>query len=198
MLGPGEGALTVGLARQALAAALGRSGPEPAQLPVRFAERRGAFVSWYREPGHHLRGCVGYPLPVLPLADAIRRAAVAAGLDDPRFPPVRLAELAGLAAEVSVLTPPIPLRTEELPSAVVVGRDGLLLDGPAAHGLLLPQVAIEQGWSAEEFLDGTCEKAGAPPGAWRDLKVRVARFEAEVFSEWTPGGPVVRRSLRPG
>ncbi len=197
MLGPEDGALAIGLARHALAAALGRPTPAAGDLPPRFAERRGAFVSWYREPGHLLRGCVGYPLPVLPMAEAIRRAAVAAGRDDPRFPPIQLADLTALVAEVSVLTNPIPLRPEQLPSAVVVGRDGLLLDAPAAHGLLLPQVAVEQRWSAAQFLDGTCEKAGAARGAWRDPTVRIARFEAEVFAERAPGGAVVRRSLGP-
>jgi uncharacterized protein (TIGR00296 family) len=94
-----------------------------------------------------------------------------------------------------VLTVPEPLRfssPEEAVRTVVVGRDGLIVEGLGSSGLLLPQVAPEQGWSSEELLDGTCEKAGLPPRAWRDPRVTVQRFEAEIFREVTPGGEVVR------
>ena len=179
-------------------AALG--GPVPpiaddGELPPIFSEPRGAFVTLRRHPGGELRGCIGYPLPVLPLGEAVRSAAVSAATEDPRFPRVRAAELPSLTVEVSVLTLPVPLRAsrpDEVVREVTVGRDGLIVDGYGTSGLLLPQVAPEQGWSSEELLEGTCEKAGLPARAWRDPKVRVRRFEAEVFYERAPGGPVVR------
>ncbi len=176
-------------------------GPDPADdpaspfrdqpLPPVFEERRGVFVTLKRFPTLSLRGCIGYPLPVLPLRSALARAAAGAATEDPRFAPVRSAELPRLAIEVSVLSVPTPVRfsrPEELVQAVVVGRDGLLVEGFGSSGLLLPQVAPEQGWSSEEFLEGTCEKAGLPPGAWRDRHVTVRRFEAEVFRERDPSG----------
>lgn len=158
-----------------------------------FEERRGAFVTLKRYPELDLRGCIGYPLPVLPLREALTRAAVAAALEDPRFAPVRAEELPRLAIEVSVLTVPTPLRAsrpEALLRAIRVGRDGLIVEGFGTSGLLLPQVAPEEGWSVEELLAGTCAKAGLPPDAWRDPRVTVRRFEAEVFREATPGGPL--------
>jgi len=186
------------LPRRALERALGPSpdedpaGPfEREPLPPVFDEKRGAFVTLRRFPGEQLRGCIGYPLPVLPLRTALARAAVAAGLEDPRFAPVRVAELSRLAIEVSVLTVPVPVHVTvpaQRVAAVRVGRDGLIVDGFGASGLLLPQVAPEQGWTAEEFLAGTCEKAGLPRSAWRDPRVVVRRFEAEVFRERSPGG----------
>ena len=94
-----------------------------------------------------------------------------------------------------MLTVPVPLRftaPEEAIHAVIVGRDGLIVEGLGSSGLLLPQVAPEQGWSAEELLEGTCEKAGLPAHAWRDPRVKVRRFEAEIFREVAPGGDVVR------
>lgn len=199
MLSADDGARAVRLARAALVAALGASGaPEgtaPPELPAVFAEPRGAFVTLRRYPDGGLRGCIGFPLPVLPLGRAVREAAVAAATEDPRFPRVAASELRTLTIEVSALTVPVPIaatRPEEIVREVRVGRDGLIVDGYGRSGLLLPQVAPEQGWSAEELLDGTCEKAGLPPRAWRDPRVQVRRFEAEVFSEQRPGGEVVR------
>jgi uncharacterized protein len=201
MLSADEGTRAVRLARASLGAALGVSGGAERvrsldrDRPPAFDEARGAFVTLRRHPGGALRGCIGFPLPVLPLAEAVRAAAVSAGTEDPRFPAVRAAELPALTFEVSVLTVPVPVRGES-PEAIVravrVGRDGLIVDGYGASGLLLPQVAPEQGWSSEELLDGTCEKAGLPPRAWRDPKVTIRRFEAEVFAERSPDGDVVR------
>lgn len=202
MLAADEGATAVRLARKALYPALGAS-PTPelaasvneAHLPAVFDEFRGAFVTLKRHPGDALRGCIGYPLPVLPLRDALARAAVAAATEDYRFRPVRAPDLPHICVEVSVLTDPVPIRftrPEEAVRAVQVGRDGLIVEGLGSSGLLLPQVAPEEGWSAEELLEGTCEKAGLPPGAWHDPRVTVRRFEAEIFRELSPGGDVVR------
>jgi uncharacterized protein len=194
MLGSDDGALSVRLARAAVASALGAAAeaPTPGAIPPRFGERRGVFVSWYEHPGRRLRGCVGYPQPVLSLAEGVREAAVAAALEDPRFPPVTAPELPSLVAEVSVLTPFESVGLADRPGAVRVGRHGLVVESGRYRGLLLPQVAPEQGWDAEQLLAGTCEKAGLEPGSWRLAQVAVYRFEAEVFRERSPGGPVDR------
>jgi uncharacterized protein len=202
VLSDDDGRRAVHLARAALVAAVGdpsgsaTASPEESSLPPVFDEPRGAFVTLKENPGGELRGCIGYPLPVLPLKRAIEGAAVSAGTEDPRFLPVRPGELDRVTVEVSVLTVPVLVpgsRPEEIVRGVRVGRDGLIVDGHGTSGLLLPQVAPEQGWSAEELLNGTCEKAGLPLGAWRDpTRVRVRRFEAEVFGEERPGGPVRR------
>jgi uncharacterized protein len=201
MLSVEDGTRAVRLARSSLVATLGgpsRSGTRRAtedDLPPLFDEPRGAFVTLRTYPGATLRGCVGYPMPVLPLRTALVQAAISAATEDPRFPPVRAPELDALTLEVSVLGVPTPLlsaRPEDRAQEVVVGRDGLIVDGYGTSGLLLPQVGPEQGWTSEELLEGTCEKAGLPPGAWRDPKVKVRRFGAEVFAERSPGGDVVR------
>ena len=192
-----EGVTAVRLARRSLEEALGAPRSDPALLtvPDSWSERRGAFVTWKEYPSGELRGCIGFPLPVRPLARAIPEASLAAALEDPRFPPVRADELRRLTVEVSALTVPVEVPRAppaDMIRAVVVGRDGLIVDGHGTSGLLLPQVAPEQGWSAEELFEGTCEKAGLPPRAWRDASVHVRRFEAEVFHERSPGGPVER------
>jgi len=201
MLSADEGTRAVRLARERLEESLGGAtvpGGPPGNshgLPPVFDEPRGVFVTLRRHPSRDLRGCIGFPLPVHPLQEAIRDAALSAATEDPRFAPVRAAELSRLTVEVSVLTVPVPVtsrRPDELVREIRVGRDGLIVDGYGTSGLLLPQVAPEQGWSSEELLAGTCEKAGLPPQSWRDPKVRIRRFEAQVFAERAPGGEVVR------
>jgi uncharacterized protein len=204
MLSAEDGTRAVRLARESLVRALGAGGsgrsraPVTEELPPVFDEPRGVFVTLRRHPRKDLRGCIGYPLPTFPLRRGIPQAAHSAATEDPRFAPVRANELDGLTIEVSVLTVPVPVTAatpDEIVRAVRVGRDGLIVEGFGSSGILLPQVAPEQGWSSEELLDGTCEKAGLPPGAWRDPRVKVRRFEAEVFAEESPGGPVVREAL---
>jgi uncharacterized protein (TIGR00296 family) len=196
-----EGVDAVRRARRSIELTLGpaapgdRVEPEAAPLPRVFREPRGVFVTLRQHPSGELRGCIGYPLPVVPLGEAIQDVAVAAATEDPRFPPVAPEELRELTVEVSILTVPQAVTAASRAATIAAvrpGRDGLLIDGYGRSGLLLPQVAPEQGWGAEELLDGTTEKAGLPPGAWHDPKVRVRRFEAEVFREERPRGPVVR------
>ena len=200
MLSEDDGHRAVRRARAAVSAALADGSSLPVEgpdddLPPVFREPRGAFVTLKHFPSGELRGCIGYALPILPLATAIAQAAVAAATEDPRFPPVERRELLTLALEVSVLTLPVAVvgtSPEEILRSIRAGRDGLIVDGYGTSGLLLPQVASEMGWTAREFLDGACEKAGLPVGAWRDRGVRIRRFEAEVFGERSPGGPVER------
>ena len=133
-----------------------------------------------------LRGCIGHIAADLPLGEVVGRMAVAAGLEDPRFPPVTPEELAGLRIEISVLTEPVRLLRAD-PAAVVPGRDGLIVQAGSRQGLLLPQVALEYGWDAEAFLAATCRKAGLPANAWRAPGVAVFTFQAEIFAEASDG-----------
>lgn len=187
------------VARYLAAAGRGPGGQTPAgdARPGAFGERRGVFVTILTYPDGDLRGCIGFPMPVLPLGEAIVRAAVSAAVDDPRFPPVTSRELGTLSFEVSLLTRPERIAGDRL-AAVRVGEDGLIVSGHGQSGLLLPQVAAEQGWDARTFLRETCRKAGLPLGAWEDPEVEVSRFQAEIHHEVLPGGPVVTTSRRPG
>jgi len=198
-----DGTTAVRLARSAVTEAVlsrgarGRTArARPSSLSPLFQSPRGVFVTLRRWPSGELRGCIGYPLPVYPLGVAIPRMATAAALEDPRFRPVDAGELDALTIEVSVLTLPEPLPgtgADGRLAQVRVGVDGLIVDRGGSSGLLLPQVAPEQGWNALELLEGTCQKAGLPPDAWRSMATQVRRFQAEVFGEGSPNGPVVRR-----
>lgn len=177
-LSPADRAALLGIARGAILSHLALA-PEPA-LPSGgpLGEERGAFVSVY--VSGELRGCIGTFRPMGSLSATVARMAVAAASDDPRFHPIAPADLAGLELSVSALGKPRPLAD---PRAVAVGREGLVVKRGFHRGTLLPRVAVENGWSAEEFLRHTCLKAGLPPHAWQEPDVTIEAFEAEEFGE---------------
>ena len=148
-----------------------------------FNEKRGVFVT-LTEDGE-LRGCIGYPYPVLPLGEALHDAAVSAAVRDPRFMPVRENELAAIEFEVTILTPPelLTCGAADRPKNIEVGRHGLIIKDRGMSGLLLPQVATEYGWDAEEFLMHTCIKAGTDRDAWKRDDTALYTFEGQIFSE---------------
>jgi AmmeMemoRadiSam system protein A len=149
--------------------------PDPGPLP----EATGAFVTLKR--GGELRGCIGTLECRQPLIDEIARVAVSAAREDPRFDPVRPAELEGLDVEVSVLGPLEEIDPRDA-SAIEIGRHGLVVEQGHRRGLLLPQVATEWGWDRETFLSHTCTKAGLSPDCWR-RGAKVYRFAADVFGD---------------
>jgi len=158
-----------------------------------FSFKSGVFVTLNNTAG--LRGCVGFPLPDKKLYSALSEAAIAAATEDPRFSPVNVVELDQITFEVTVLTPPEVIHiseTIEYPSKIKVGRDGLIVKHGSNSGLLLPQVSVEYGWTEEEFLSHTCEKAGLPGNCWKEKETQVQKFEGIVFKEETPNGKVVR------
>jgi|SRR5580700_742005 AmmeMemoRadiSam system protein A len=139
-------------------------------------EMRGAFVTLHLQG--RLRGCIGYIVPQHSLYRTVAEAARAAAYEDPRFQPVTADEAGRLAVEISILSPPQPIRPEE----VVVGLHGLIVTQGGRRGVLLPQVAVEWNWDRETFLTQTCLKAGLPPNAWMQ-SVDLQAFTAEVFGE---------------
>jgi AmmeMemoRadiSam system protein A len=126
---------------------------------------------------------MGRPESSEPLETLVAVCAVLAASRDPRFPPVRPQEIASLEIELSVLTPPQAVEAEYALAQILPSVHGITISLRGMRGLLLPQVASEQGWGAQRFLEETCRKAGLPGGAWRDPEVRIELFTAEVFSE---------------
>lgn len=142
-----------------------------------LARHDGVFVTLKR--GGQLRGCIGCITSDAPLTRSVANLARSAAREDPRFPPLRADELSQLHIEVTVLTPLEPI---EGPQDVVVGQHGLVAQRGFNRGLLLPQVATEQGWDARTFVEHTCLKAGLPTDAWMQGG-ELFRFEAVFFGE---------------
>jgi uncharacterized protein len=178
-----EGKLALLSARNTLEHIIGKKPKKILKLTPVFDQKRGVFVTLTKKG--QLRGCIGFPYPVIPLGDAIVQAATAAALEDPRFPPVKKDELPAIDLEVTVLTVPQTMEgdPEDRSKNVIVGKHGLIVRGRGTSGLLLPQVATDYSWDATTFLNHTCNKAGLPENAWHDPRVELLTFEGQIFSE---------------
>jgi AmmeMemoRadiSam system protein A len=140
------------------------------------------FVSFHEGP--ELRGCIGTTQESTPVYRAVQEMAIAAASRDPRYPPLRLEELAAQCIEISVLGAREPIAAA---ADVTIGQHGLMVSSRVGgqRGLLLPKVAQEHGWSAETLLAQTCGKAGLPPDFWQRPEAVIERFTAQVFDERT-------------
>ena len=191
-----EGVFLVGLARDAIERALfSEEMPIPSDVSEKLSKECGVLVTLNKQGGgsHCLRGCIGLPYPVKPLTEAVIDSAVNAALKDPRFPPVSLKEMDSIIVEVSILTPPQELDVEvpkDIPDRIEVGVDGLIVSRGNQRGLLLPQVAVDWGWDAEEFLTQCCLKAWLQPDAWLLPDTKISKFQTIIFSEVEPRGTI--------
>jgi AmmeMemoRadiSam system protein A len=187
-LGPDEKREILRIAR-ATAVEFLRSGRVPPGKPHRrsLLAEAGAFVTLRMNSGE-LRGCIGTQAEDNPLYRTVQDMAIAACTRDPRFPAVKLDELAAIVIEVSVLGERVRIRA---PGEIEIGLHGLAIACRGQRGLLLPQVASESGWTGEEFLRRTCTKAHLPEDAWQQPETTIERFTAQVFeeSEYPPLDP---------
>ena len=143
---------------------------------------RAAFVTL--KEGERLRGCIGHLQAVQPLVQDVAENAFAAAFRDPRFPPLQPDEFDGVRIEISVLSPPEPMRftsEQDLLAQIRPGRDGLILEDGAARGTFLPSV-----WESlpdpGDFLRHLKLKAGLPPDHWSP-QLRMSRYRTESFAE---------------
>jgi len=188
-----EGAEAVKLARKSIEyySATGSRWREKAGND-KFLKERGVFVTIEEYPSMELRGCIGFPYASKQLWEAIIEASIEAAFHDPRFLPLKAEELEKILVEISVLTQPkeITGKKSELHEKIEIGKDGLIIQRGHRSGLLLPQVAVEQKWDSEEFLRECCKKAFIPEAAWQSAETKIFRFQAQIFSERTPGGQI--------
>lgn len=184
LVGDAERVALLELARVAIAVAAGAAAPDlldAACRQVPGTRRAGAFVT-LTENGE-LRGCMGSLDPDVPAWESVAEAAGWATRGDPRFRPVRPAELDRLEVGVSILGPLVPLAA---PEAFRLGIDGIVVRRGQRRGLLLPEVAEKPGFERRTMLEIAGEKAGLPRDAWRHEGTEVLAFRTARF-----GGPVV-------
>jgi AmmeMemoRadiSam system protein A len=166
-------------AREAIQTLFGGMGPSEVnyQTYPALREKAGAFVTIKIQ--NKLRGCIGYITSDLSLFDTVVSAAIQAAKNDPRFTPLTAAELDKINIEVSVLTPPVSIKSYD---EIKIGIHGLLLEEQNT-AVLLPQVAVENNLDVTGFLTALCEKAWLNPYAWRQRQLKLKIFNSIVFSE---------------
>jgi len=152
----------------------------PESLSKLDSEPMGIFITLHNTIKGELRGCIGYLEGVKSLPDAIVEMTKAASTQDPRFDPVKEAELNDIVLEISLLS---PLKKIDSSDAIEVGKHGLVISDGSKKGILLPQVATENDWDKITFLEHTCEKANLPRDAWKSEETEILIFSAEVFEE---------------
>jgi len=145
----------------------------------KFQEKRGVFVTLTKSG--NLRGCIGFPYPILPINGAIYNSAKSAAFEDSRFPQLSEEELNKIKIEISLLTLPEECKSDD----IEIGKDGLICNYSGYSGLLLPQVATEYKMNKTEFLECLCNKAGLPKDAWKQngKGFKLYKFQAQIFKE---------------
>ena len=128
-------------------------------------ERRGVFVTITKNG--YLRGCIGHHESNVPLCRLVPRLAVAAAFGDPRFPPLRVAELDEITIKISVyLTNVYQIASLD---EFEMGVHGIILRKDGRAATYLPEVPLEAGWTTiDEEMVSLCQKAGLPSNAWKN------------------------------
>ena len=145
---------------------------EPSEL---LTQRAGCFVSIKTRAGE-LRGCIGTIEPAKnTLAEEVILNAISAATRDPRFAPVREDELPGLKYSVDVLSPPEPVKLDDLDpkvyGVIVEDKNGV------RRGLLLPNLrGIE---TTAKQVEIASRKAGITAGD----EIKLWRFRADRYGE---------------
>ncbi len=185
-LNQAEQGILLRIAREALDSSV-RGEPLPAiplpALPEPLQENGASFVTLTIEG--QLRGCIGALEAYQPLALDVQEHAVAAALQDYRFPNVRPTELSFIEIEVSVLTPRSPLAydsPQDLIQKLRPGIDGVVLQDGFRKATFLPQV-WDQISDPERFLSQLCLKMGANADLWRTKHIQVFTYQVQEFQE---------------
>ena len=141
----------------------------------------GAFVTLKRNG--RLRACCGTLGQPMSITSALRQSAMRTATEDSRFPTISPTELPHLHLDVSLLYAfqPIQAKGRDRVKEIEVGRHGLQIRRDRSAGLLLPIVATENSWNAEEFLAHVCRKAGLPTTAWLDDNANILKFEGHLI-----------------
>jgi hypothetical protein len=139
----------------------------------------GAFVTLTKNG--QLRGCMGEFEPTKPLYKVIQETSISSATKDKRFTPVTFEELKDIRIEISVMTPRKKVADWQ---KIILGKEGIVLQKGMNAGTFLPQVATDNNWDLEKFLNELCsQKAGLEKDCYKDPATDIYSFEVDVFGE---------------
>ena len=173
------------LARSVIAAQLlkGTEVSRPVVTSGHLLAECGCFVTL--KIGENLRGCIGHIEATRPLVDCVEENAINAAFKDPRFPPLKAAELPSTNIEISVLSVPQSLHyrdADDLLEKLVPGTHGVIITKNWHSATFLPQV-WDQLPDKRAFLQQLCLKAGLEKNGWKDKDLSIRIYTVEHFSE---------------
>ncbi len=149
----------------------------PENLSPRLSESLGAFVTLKIDGT--LRGCIGRFISSDPLYKVVQASAISSAFGDPRFPPLSKEDFNKTEFEITVLG---PLKRINDINEVVLGKHGIYIKKDDRSGTMLPQVAIENNWTREQFLGYTArDKAGIGWDGWKNAELYI--YEGVVLEE---------------
>ena len=168
------------LARSSISYGLQYGKPLPVELADFSQELRRVCATFVtlRIQGR-LRGCIGMVEAHRPLVEDVVEHAYAAAFLDPRFQPLREAELDELDISISILSPRSLMSVaseQDLLEQLRPGTDGLVLELGQQGATFLPAV-WEQLPNPADFVKQLKRKAGLDPKAW-DAGLRFYRYVA--------------------
>jgi len=144
---------------------------------VNLNKHQGVFVTLKKD--NDLRGCIGVFKSEETLYQNVIDMAIAAATQDPRFNPISKDELNNLEYEISVLS---PLRKVDSWKEIEIGKHGVEIKQGMRRGVFLPQVASENNWDLNTFMNVLCtQKAGLPADCWKNPETKIYVFTAQVF-----------------
>lgn len=180
MLTKAQGSTLLKLARAAIEAAFRhKSVSIPAHLRKQkaFSQQPGVFVTLLKNK--EFRGSMGYPQGTYQLADAVVKAARDAAFNDPRFKPLKEAELKQLNVRIDVLS--------RFKSTSVKGikpqTHGIYIEFGVFKALQLPEDAKKYKWTARQAVENALRKAGLAAEMWNDRNLRIYRFTTKRLEE---------------
>jgi hypothetical protein len=151
--------------------------PDEGTIPAKLKLPYGAFVTL--KINGALRGCIGRFITADPLYEVVRLSALSSAFEDPRFNPLTKEEFAKTKMEITVLG---PLKKINSIDEIVLGRHGIYIKKDSRSGTMLPQVAVENNWSVEEFLGYTSrDKAGIGWDGWKNAELFI--YEGVVLED---------------
>jgi MEMO1 family protein len=146
-------------------------------MPEKLKENLGAFVTL--KINGTLRGCIGRFISSDPLYEVVEASALSSAFEDPRFQPLTKDEFSKVDIEITVLG---PLKKINSIKEIVLGKHGIYIKKDFRAGTMLPQVAIENGWTVEQFLGFTSrDKAGLGWDGWKDAEIYI--YDGVVLEE---------------
>lgn len=177
-----QGRELVRLARAAIAAELGAHADWPGGDDA-LHHPGATFVTL--EIDGALRGCIGTLSAFRSIRDDVIENALAAAFNDPRFAPLRAAELERVTVSVSLLTTPVAIEYGGTEAGAIAalrpGIDGVILRSGRHRATYLPQV-WQQLSEPAQFLRGLKRKARLDEHFWSP-SIELQRYEVREWSE---------------